>query len=437
MKKSIIFYMIAACSITAQAQNTWTLRQCIDYAIEHNIQIRQTENQAEQSKVNVNTAKWARLPNLNGSINQNWNWGRNASPIDNTYSDINNANTGLSIGTNIPVFTGLQIPNQYALSKLNLKAAIEDLNKAKEDIAIYVTSGYLQVLLNLELSKIAQKQIELSQEQLHRIQGLYEAGKASPSEVAETQARMAQDEMNAVQADNNYKLALLDLSQQLELPTPEGLILADPQDTLKFSPLTPPEDIYTQAMLYKPGIKAAEYRLQGMEKNIRIAQSYYYPQLSFNAGLSTSYYTINGKSEQGFGNQLKNNLNKYLGFNLSVPIFNRFSTRNRVHTARLQKIDQELQLDDVKKKLYKEIQQAWYNALASESKYKSSESAVKANEASFQLMNERFNNGKATSLEYNESKLSLTKALSDRTQAKYDYLFRIKILEFYKGQSIE
>lgn len=426
-----------ACSITAQAQNTWTLRQCIDHAIEHNIQIRQTENQAQQSKVNVNTAKWARLPNLNGSINQNWNWGRNASPIDNTYSDINNANTGLSIGTNIPVFTGLQIPNQYALSKLNLKAAIEDLNKAKEDIAIYVTSGYLQVLLNLELSKIAQKQIELSHEQLHRIQELYKAGKASPSEVAEVQARMAQDEMNAVQADNNYKLALLDLSQQLELPTPEDFILADPQDLLKFSPLTPPEDIYTQAMLYKPGIKAAEYRLQGMEKNIRIAQSYYYPQLSFTAGLGTSYYTINGKSEQGFGNQLKNNFNKYLGFNLSVPIFNRFSTRNRVHTARLQKINQELQLDDVKKKLYKEIQQAWYNALASESKYKSSEAAVKANEASFQLINERFNNGKATSLEYNESKLSLTKALSDRTQAKYDYLFRIKILEFYKGQTIE
>ena len=397
--KTIAIVLLSGTGIgSIQAQNTtsqaWTLRQCIDYAIEHNIDIRQTANEAEQNKISVNTAKWARLPNLNGGVSQGWSWGRTASPKDNSYSDTNSASTGLNLSTNVPLFTGLQLSNQYSLAKLNLQAAIEDLNKAKEDIAINVTSAYLQVLFNLELNKVAQSQVDLSKDQLKRIKGLHEVGKASPAEVA-------QDNMTAVQADNTYKLSLLNLSQLLELPTPEGFILENPKEELEFEPLTAPDDIYTQALAYKPGIKAAEYRLQGSLKNIRIAQSDFYPQLSFSAGLGSSYYTLNGESEFGFGRQLKNNLSKSLSFNLSVPIFNRFTTRNRVRTARLQQANLALQLDNTKKVLYKEIQQAWYNAVAAESKYNSSEVAVKSNEESFRLMSEKFNNGKATFVEYN------------------------------------
>lgn len=223
----------------------------------------------------------------------------------------------------------------------------------------------------------------------------------------------------------------------LELPTPENFSLATPDTELEFSPLTSPDEIYNQAMLYKPGIKAAEYRLEGSEKNVRIAKSSYYPQLSFSAGLGTNFYTVNGNAGSNFGNQMKNNLNKYAGFSLNIPLFNRLATRNRVRTARLQQTNLALQLDNTKKVLYKEIQQAWYNAIAAESKLKSSESAVEASQESFRLMSEKFDNGKATSVEYNESKLNLTKALSDRIQAKYDYLFRTKILDFYKGQPIE
>lgn len=440
--KYIMLLLFTAAGICpGRAQNptpqAWTLRQCVDYAIEHNINIRQTANSAEQSKVDVNTSKWARLPNLSGSASQNWSWGRAASPIDNSYSNINSANTSLSLGTNVPLFTGLQLSNQYTLSKLSLKAAIEDLNKAKEDIAINVTSAYLEVLFNLELNKVALSQANLSKDQQKRIEGLYEVGKASPSEVAEAKARVAQDEMTVVQTNNTYQLSLLDLSQLLELPSPEGFALESPKEELMFSPLTAPDDIYTQAISYKPSIKAAEYRLQGSLRSIRIAQSKFYPQLSFNAGLGSNYYTVNGNSETSFSSQMKNNLNKYIGFNLSVPIFNRFSTRNNVRIARLQQANLALKLDNTKKALYKEIQQAWYNAIAAESKYNSSEVAVKANEESFQLMNEKFNNGKATFIEFNEAKQNLTKALSDKLQAKYDYLFRTKILDFYKGQTIE
>lgn len=437
MRKQIIILAITACCSAVQAQEGWTLRQCIDHAIEHNINIRQTSNAAEQNAVDVNTAKWARLPNLNGSAGQNWSWGRSASPVDNTYSDINNGSTQFGLSTSVPLFTGFQIPNQYALSKLNLKAAIEDLNKAKEDIAINIASSYLQVLFKQELSKVAVSQVALSKEQYTRISRLGEIGKASPAQVAEAKARVAQDEMNAVQANNNHQLELLSLSQLLELPTPEGFALTQPDTTLAFAALTPPDDIYSEAISNKPGIRAAQFRLEGTDKSIRIAQSNYYPELSFNAGLGTSYYTLNGKSAGSFGSQFKNNLNKYVGFSLNVPLFNRFSTRNRVRTARLQQTNIALELDKTKKTLYKEIQQAWYNAVAAESKFNSSVSAADANQESFRLMSEKFDNGKATAVEYNEAKQNLMKAQSDKIQAKYDYLFCTKILDFYKGQPIE
>ncbi|KAA6336007.1 Outer membrane protein OprM [termite gut metagenome] len=438
-KISIIGLFITAgiFPVFIQAQEAWTLRQCIDYAIEHNINIRQSGISVEQNKVEVNTTKWTRLPNLNGSTGQNFSWGRAASPIDNTYTNTNSANTSFGLSTNVPLFTGFQIPNQHELAQLNLKAAIEDLNKAKDDIALNVASGYVQVLFNQELSEVAKEQVAISSAQLDRMLRLAEVGKASSAQVAEAKARLAQDETSAVQAKNNYRLALLDLSQLLELPNPESFIVIAPSIELDFVPLTAPDVIYEQAIADKPSILAAQYRLQGSQKSIRIAQSAYYPQLSLSGGLNTSYYTMSGRNSETFSSQLSNNLNKYMGISLSIPIFNRFSIRNRVSAARLQQTYYSLQLENSKKTLYKEIQQAWYSALAAESKYKSTNASVAANEEAFHLTGEKFENGKATSIEYNEAKLNLMRATSDRIQSKYEYLFRTKVLDFYKGLPIQ
>ena len=383
MNKKIFLYLAIFGSISVQAQERWSLRQCIDYAIEHNISIRQTANAAEQSAVEVNTAKWARLPNLNASAGQSWNWGRTQTAIKNedtgdystVYVNTSSHGTNMSVNTSIPIFTGLEIPHQYALAKLNLKAAIADLDKAKEDIAINIASAYLQVLFNEELHQVALGQVQLSKEQYVRISRLADLGKASPAELAEAKARVAQDEMNVVQTNNNYKLALLDLSQLIELATPEGFNLESPAVNLDLVPLTPPDEIFQTAMVSKASIQAAQFRLEGSIHNIRIAQSNYYPQLSLNGSLGTNYYST---IDRTFSQQMNDNFNKYVGFNLSVPIFNRLSTRNRVRTARLQRENYALQLDNAKKTLYKEIQQAWYNAAAAESKYTSSHTATVA-----------------------------------------------------------
>ncbi|MBP3680072.1 MAG: TolC family protein [Bacteroidaceae bacterium] len=436
MKKLVLSVcLIMASGLSIQAQNAWSLQQCIEHAITHNLSIKQKEAARDQSAVELNTAQWSRLPNLNGNVGQSFNFGR-AIQADNTYGNRNTRNTNFSVGTSIPLFTGMQIPNNIALSKLNLKAATEDLNKAKEDISIQVASYYLQVLFNEELVKIAQRQVELSQEQLDRKVTFFKNGKASEAEVYEAKSRVAQDEYSLVQAQNNHQLALLDLSQLLELPTPENFQIETPNVEAFSAQLSLPDEVYAQALLNKPSIKAAQYRLEGAAKSIRIAQSAWYPQLSFGAGIGTNYYSITGIENASFGSQWHQNMNKYLQFSLSIPLFNRFATRNRVKSARIQRNALAWQLEESKKALYKEIQQAYYNARAAESQYQSSQTASQSAEASFKLMSEKYANGKATATEYNEMRATWMKALSEQVQARYDYLFRSKILEFYQGKQL-
>lgn len=433
MRKTIaISSLTILCSFNLQAQESWNLERCINHAIEHNLSIKQKEAAREQSEIELSTAKWSRSPNLNGNIGQSFNFGR-ALQADNTYGNHNTNNSSFSLGTSIPLFTGMQIPNNIALSKLNLKAATEDLEKAKEDISIQVASFFLQVLFNHELTKVARNQAQLSQEQLEKKVAFFKNGKASEADVLEAKSRLAQDQLSVVQAENNYQLALLDLSQLLELPSPEDFHISIPDiDSFK-TELSLPEEIYAQAMMNKPAIKAAQYRLQGAEKSIRIAQSAYYPQLSFGAGIGTNYYHLSGIENEAFHTQWRQNMNKYLQFSLSIPLFNRFQTRNRVKSARIQHTALAWQLEESKKTLYKEIQQAYYNALAAESKYKSSLSASESAEASFRLMSEKYANGKASATEYNEMRTAWMKALSEGIQAKYEFVYRSKILDFYKG----
>lgn len=432
--KTITYLLAGTLALPASAQQAWDLRQCIDYAIEHNLTIKQQEENRNQSEVDLHTAKWSRLPNLNGSASHSFNFGRSLQ-ADNTYQSINTQNTNFSLNTSVPLFTGMQIPHNIALQKLNLKAATEDLQKAKDDISLQIASLYLQVLYNQELALIARQQVTLSQEMLEQKKAYLDNGKASEAEWYEAKSRVAQDELSAVQAENNCRLALLDLSQLLELPTPDGFSIVSPDiDEHHLSgSIVAPDDIFQEAVLSKPAIKAATYRLEGAAHSIRIAQSAYYPQLSFGAGIGTNYYKVNGYQNNSFGSQLKDNFSQYLGFSLSVPLFNRFATRNQVRSARIRQNTLSWQLEEAKKTLFKEIQQAYYNALNAESQLKSSTTADEAAAASFELMKEKYAQGKANATEYNESRTNWMKAVSNRLQAKYDYVFRTKILDFYRG----
>jgi outer membrane protein len=437
MRRFIITIALAGCLIhPASAQEStpqvWDLKTCIDYAIAHNLSIKQQEATRSQQAVELNTAKWSRLPTLNGSVGQSFNFGR-ALQSDNTYGNINTRNTSFSLYTDIPLFTGMRLPHQTALARLNLQAAVEDLNKAKDDISLNVTQQYLQVLYTEELADIARNQVKVSREQLSLKERFLAHGKASEADVAEARSRVAQDELSVTQAENNYQLAVLELTQLLELPSPEGMSVAEPTEDVEGILLPAPEEVFGEAVLSKPSIKAAQLRLKGATESVRIAQSYYYPQLSFGAGLGSSYYNMSGIENASFSSQWHRNFSKYLNLSLSVPIFNRFQYRNAVRSARIQRTAYSWQLEESKKSLYKEIQQAYYNATAGRSQLESSRRAEEAAEASFRLISEKYAEGMATATEYNESRTAWMKAVADRAQAKYEFLFRSKILDFYRG----
>ena len=441
MKKFVICALcIVHCALLGAQPHLWSLRECCDYAVEHNISIKQQQNQRRQQELTLSTSKNSRLPDLSGSVGQNFSFGRGLT-AQNTYSNTNTSSTSFSLGTSMPIFTGFQIPNQIKLDQLNLEAATADLEKAKNDIRMQVAQAYVQILYDMEIAEVAHRQIEIDSMQVVRLQAFVDNGKAAEAELSQQKATLANSRLTATQADNNTRLAILSLTQLLELPTPDGFAIVKPNlDELVgltgLSELITPDQIYAEALGVKPEILSQELKLKGTEHSIKIAQAGNLPTLSLSGGLGTNYYTTSGFKSDAFGTQLKNNFSQYIGLNLNVPIFNRFQTRNNIRNARISQENQQLALENTKKTLYKDIQQVYYNALNAQSKEKSSEEALKSTKDAFQLMQAKYENGKATITEFNESKNTYLKSESDLVQARYENLYQHALIEFYLGKDL-
>ena len=427
--------------LTAAAQShQWTLRECCDYAVAHSITIKQQENQCRQQELQLSTSKNSRLPDLSASVGQNFSFGRGLTEA-NTYSNTNTSSTSFSLGTSVPLFTGFQIPNQIKLNQLNLEAATADLEKAKNDIQTQVAKAYVQILYDMEIADVARRQVAIDSMQVVRLQALVDNGKASGAELSQQQASLASSRLTATQAENTQRLAVLTLTQLLELPTPDGFSVVRPvlneELKMKNQGCPSPDAIYAEALGVKPEILAQQLRLRATDHSIKIAQAGYMPTLSLSGGLGSNYYTTSGFNADGFGTQLKNNFSQYIGLNLSIPIFNRFQTRNSVRNARIEQQNQQLALDKTKKTLYNEIQQVYYNTLNAQEKEKSSAEAVRSSNDAFQLMQAKYENGKATITEFNEAKNTYLRAESDYVQARYELLYQFALVQFYRGRSLQ
>lgn len=442
----IIGIILSLLSVWAQAQDAkrlWSLEDCIRYATEHNLELKQREQEQESKKVALHTSKHSWLPSLNANVGQNFDFGRSPSKTG-VIVDQNSANTSASINLSMPIFDGFQIPNDIAARKLDLKAAVETLNKAKEDLTIHVASVYLQVLYNKEVKKIAELQVALSQEQIKKTEALVNSGKVPLSQLYDIKAQLANDEVTLTEAENNVQLALLDLAQSLELEQGDesfDIMVPEIGNAVEqyMGSILPPDHIYDQAVTIKPQIKEQTYLLESQKRMLKVAQAGYYPKLNFGASYGNGYYHYSGEGDYAnlpFGDQLKNNARKTIGFSLSIPLFNRFQVRNSVRSARINIRNRELMMENTKKALYKEIQQAYYSATAAQSKYLASDKSVEANKEAFTYAEERYAAGKSTVFEFNEAKMKYAQSLSEQAQAKYNFIFRAKILDFYNGTSI-
>ena len=417
----------------------WSLSECEDYAVAHNITIKQKEKAVERQANTLSTARNSRLPDLNGTVGQNFNFGRGLTS-NNVYENKNTTNTSFQLATSVPLFTGFQIPENIKVNRLNLEAVTADLEKAKNDIRMQVAQAYVQILYDMEIAAVAHRQVGIDSMQVVRLQALVDNGKASVSELSQQQATLASGRLAAIQADNKYRMSVLTLTQLLELPTPEGFGVVVPSDTqldhIAALNITRPEQVYEEALSFKPEIRSQQLRLEGTEHSIKVAKAGYYPKLNLNAGVGSNYYTVSGLDSDAFGEQLRHNFSQFIGLNLSIPIFSRFSVRNNVRNARVDRDNQQLTLDNTKKTLYKEIQQVYYNTLNAQAKERSSKEAVASSEDAFSLMQAKYENGKANITEFNEAKNKYLKAQSDYVQARYEHLYQRALLEFYRGSEL-
>ena len=450
MKRIIVGGMMAFLSaiapVHAQEQTApWSLEACINYAYANNIQLTQKMEEQEARKVELHTSKHSWLPAVNANMGQSFQFGRSTSKSG-VIVDQNAANTTFNINLDMPIFDGFKIPNDIAARKLDLQAAIESLNKAKEDLAVNIASYYLQVLYNKELQRVAQLQVDLDREQVNKTEAMVNAGKVPLSQLYDIKAQLARDEVTLTEATNNVQLALLDLAQSLELERSDrSFDVVTPQITdavaENMSSILPPETIFDQAVTFKPQIKEQEYLLESQKRMLKVAQAGYYPKLNFGASYSNGYYHTSMGGEyadtRSFGDQLKQNGQKIVGFSLSIPLFNRFQVRNSVRSARIGINNQQLLLENSKKTLYKEIQQAYYNATAAQEKYTASDKSVASSREAFSYAQARYEAGKSTVFEFNEAKTKYAQSLAEQAQAKFDFIFRAKILDFYRGTPLK
>jgi outer membrane protein len=470
-KLIMLSLVLIGTGLSLSAQEPWSLEVCIQYAMENNILIKQSVLTTEYNQNLLKQSKLGQIPSLSGNGNYNFSWGRVLDETTYRYSDnqsINSVNLGISSSANL--FSGLRVRNTILQNELNLMASYEDVEKVKNDISLRIAAGYLSIMFNKELLSVTQSQLEITGQQVERTSKMVEAGKLARGNLLELQAQYASEELNLVNAENQLAISLLNLQQMLDLPIDTAFdvvipVLADPdEDPLVMNAL----EVYRTAEKEMPEIKSAVLGLQSAEKGLAIAKGGRSPQLYVSANFNSGFSDIRqqvislsaptlipiGRTAGGelvnslnpqeipefgaypFFNQIQDNAAAGIGLGLSIPIFNGWQVSSNIANARIMHESSQLELQSEKLTLYSNIQQAYADALAALKKFNATQQALVSMEESFKYTETKFEVGLVNTVDYNMSKNQLIATQSDLLQAKYDFIFKTKILNFYQGEPI-
>mgnify|MGYP000421581213 CR=1 FL=1 len=467
MKYSITAFLLVFAMHFATAQETWTLEKCIEYALEHNLTVKQTELNLRTAEQNELQSKGNRLPSLNASGGYIFNTGRSIDPFTNqfTTSTIQSGNFGIS--SSMTLFNGLQNYHSVQRSHLEAMAAKFDLDAVKNDISINVALGYLNILLASEALKNAEEQLSLSTDQVKRIQALVDAGSLPSGDLYDINAQLAVDEQNLVNAENQLDLANLNMGILLELDDPAAFKASKVDFKMPDGKLLrmDPENIFQAAVNNQPSLQAASIRILSSEKSLSIAKGGLSPRLtvnlSANSGFSDGRQEVTQNQLIGFdtiftaqgdyitspifqptfrttpyGDQLTDNLSRTASINLTIPIFNGWANKTNINRAEIGVLSARYSYEQTENNLRQSIYQAHTDAKAALKRYNASLRAVDARREAFDYAVIRFDQGIINSFDYNNAKTGLIQAESDLLQAKYDYIFKLRVLEFYYNSSL-
>jgi len=448
-----------------QPGQSWSLQQCIDYAWEHNISIKQSEISQDIAKNNVTQSKGNLLPTVTGLVSQTYNYGLTVNPFTNTFANGEVTADDFALTGSFTVFGGLQNQNTIRQNEATYKASAYDLQSNKNNIALNIAQAYLQILLNMELLEEAKGQQEVSMQEVEHTEKLVDAGSLAKSNLLDIQSQEANDEVNTVTAQNQLDISTLALVQLLDLDSAQNFRIIRPEIAIPENPsIDNPDIVYSTALTNQPDIHSAQLKWESSERTKAINQGGLYPRLSVTGSVGTGYSTANvttvptidtirgslngfpisipfpSEAEGGiipFSQQFRSNRNESFGFRLTIPILNGLQSNIAYQNAKLNEQNAYYNYVTAQLNLRKNVQQAYADAFAALKKFHAEEKSVASLTESYGYTRSKFDVGAATALDYNTAKTNLAKAESDMLQAKYTYVFKLKVLDYYEGKPLK
>lgn len=448
-----------------EAQKKWSLTECINYAHANNLQIKRTEIQSDLAEIDQLQAKTNIIPDLNADINRNYTFGRSVDRYTNRFIQDNSLSDNYQFTSQVALFNGLQNWNNIQRTKFATLAAVSNIEQTKIEITFQLSSAYLDILFKKELLEITENQKDVTSQQVERTSKLVDAGSVAKGDLLEIKAQLANESLNVTNAQNELNVSFLNLAQLLDLDSISGFDIVEP-DTVEpdFESGIPAfATVYNEALTYLPHVKKAQYELKSNEHFVSMRKGERSPLVYMSGSIFTGYSDQRSRAIENqpnveipigyvqsdptevvvvsspqfedypYSNQFKDNIAEQLTLGVRIPILNRWETNNNIAKAKIQLEDSRYNLDQIKQQLMKEVQQAHNNAVSAREKYSSALEAVTSYSEAFTYTEQKFNVGIVNSVEYNIAKNNFIKAESELLQAKYEYVFSVKILDFYRG----
>jgi len=438
---------VLAFGMNVTAQKLWTLEECIAYAYDNNIEIKQSILSVDAADHDVLQSKLNLVPSLNASASHAFGWGRSFDESLKRYANKNTQQSYFSINSQVTLFNGMQMINNVRQKQFDYLSQKYASDKIRNDMSLNVAASYLLILFNIELANNAQRQVDISDEQIDRTKKQVDAGAISRGSLYDIEAQGAADDANLVSAKNKVMLAYLDLMQLLDMESNNEFDIDKPVFEIVGTPtLLPAEMIYNKSVVIMPEIKSAEYKVESALRGLSIVKGMRSPRLYASSSYGTNYsdQRLNLNSQgipvpgdfMSFSNQFTENRNGTLSLGLSIPIFNGYQVSTNIKKSEIYYESVRLNLESEKLRLRKNIEAAYADAIASYQTYLSRLKSVEAFDESFKFTEEKFNIGMVNSTDYNVVKIQLANAEADLASSKFDYIFKTKILDFYLGRSM-